>query len=82
MGGVSPISFPYATPSLQSKLPQVQQMLGLGQTDIYVVNIARMQQFLPLGACGIKVVSVDLSAEPAHPLTWRDPQLEDYHLRI
>jgi ATP-binding protein involved in chromosome partitioning len=55
--------------------PNVPQMLGLGQADVNVINTARGQQFLPLEAHGIKVMSVGLLAQPDHPLAWRGPVL-------
>ncbi|QZZ21751.1 Mrp/NBP35 family ATP-binding protein [Leptothermofonsia sichuanensis E412] len=55
--------------------PNVPQMLGLGQADVRVIDTPHGQRFLPLEACGIKVMSVGLLAEPDHPLAWRGPVL-------
>ncbi|KAM3095304.1 P-loop NTPase [Phormidesmis sp. 146-12] len=55
--------------------PNVPQMLGLGQTDVAIVDTPEGQRFLPLEAHGIKVISVGLLAEPDHPLAWRGPVL-------
>lgn len=55
--------------------PNVAQMLGLGQSTVSVVETPTGQQFLPLEAHGIKVMSVGLLAEPEHPLAWRGPVL-------
>lgn len=55
--------------------PNVPQMLGLGQSDVNVIDIPNGQRFLPLEAHGIKVMSVGLLAEPDHPLAWRGPVL-------
>ncbi|BAZ88118.1 Mrp/NBP35 family ATP-binding protein [Dolichospermum compactum] len=55
--------------------PNVPQMLGLGQSEVRVINTANGQKFLPLEAHGIKVMSVGLLAEPDHPLAWRGPVL-------
>ena len=50
-------------------------MLGLGHADVEVIETPNGQQFLPLEAYGIKVMSVGLLAEPDHPLAWRGPVL-------
>jgi ATP-binding protein involved in chromosome partitioning len=50
-------------------------MLGLGQSDVRVVDTPNGQQFLPLEAHGIKVMSVGLLAAADHPLAWRGPML-------
>lgn len=55
--------------------PNVPQMLGLGQADVQVIDTPNGQQFLPLEAHGIKIMSVGLLAEPDHPLAWRGPVL-------
>ncbi|HEY9852924.1 MAG TPA: Mrp/NBP35 family ATP-binding protein [Leptolyngbyaceae cyanobacterium] len=55
--------------------PNVPQMLGLGQSDVKVIETDKGQRFLPLEAHGIKVMSVGLLAEPDHPLAWRGPVL-------
>ena len=55
--------------------PNVPQMLGLGQSEVTVIDTANGQKFLPLEAHGIKVMSVGLLAEPDHPLAWRGPVL-------
>jgi ATP-binding protein involved in chromosome partitioning len=55
--------------------PNVPQMLGLGQTDVKVIDTPAGQKFIPLEAHGIKVMSVGLLAEPDHPLAWRGPVL-------
>jgi ATP-binding protein involved in chromosome partitioning len=55
--------------------PNVPQMLGLGHSDIQVVDTADGQRFIPLESHGIKVMSVGLLAEPEHPLAWRGPVL-------
>ena len=55
--------------------PNVPQMLGLGHSDIQVIETADGQRFIPLEAHGIKVMSVGLLAEPDHPLAWRGPVL-------
>lgn len=55
--------------------PNVPQMLGLGQSDVKVIDTADGQRFLPLEAHGIKAMSAGLLAEPNHPLAWRGPVL-------
>lgn len=55
--------------------PNVPQMLGLGQSDVQVIDTPSGGRFLPLEAHGIKVMSVGLLAEPDHPLAWRGPVL-------
>ncbi|PSB27553.1 Mrp/NBP35 family ATP-binding protein [Chlorogloea sp. CCALA 695] len=55
--------------------PNVPQMLGLGQSEVKVIETPNGQRFLPLEAYGIKVMSVGLLAEPDHPLAWRGPVL-------
>ncbi|MBF2026890.1 MAG: Mrp/NBP35 family ATP-binding protein [Oscillatoriales cyanobacterium C42_A2020_001] len=55
--------------------PNVPQMLGLGQSEVKIVDTPNGQRFLPLEAHGIKVMSVGLLAEPDHPLAWRGPVL-------
>lgn len=55
--------------------PNVPHMVGLSQSDVSVVDTPFGQQFLPLEAHGIKVMSVGLLAEPDHPLAWRGPVL-------
>ncbi|MBD2695221.1 Mrp/NBP35 family ATP-binding protein [Anabaena catenula] len=55
--------------------PNVPQMLGLGKSEVTVIDTANGQKFLPLEAHGIKVISVGLLAEPDHPLAWRGPVL-------
>jgi ATP-binding protein involved in chromosome partitioning len=55
--------------------PNVPQMLGVGQSEVQVIDTAQGQRFLPLEAHGIKVMSVGLLAEPEHPLAWRGPVL-------
>ena len=55
--------------------PNVPQMMGLGQTDVNMLDTPDGQRFLPLEAHGIKVMSVGLLAEPDHPLAWRGPVL-------
>jgi ATP-binding protein involved in chromosome partitioning len=55
--------------------PNVPQMLGLGKSEVAVIDTANGQKFLPLEAHGIKVISVGLLAEPDHPLAWRGPVL-------
>lgn len=55
--------------------PNVPQMLGLGHTDVQVIDTPTGQRFVPLEAHGIKVMSVGLLAEPDHPLAWRGPVL-------
>ncbi|MEO1068855.1 MAG: P-loop NTPase, partial [Cyanobacteria bacterium J06638_6] len=53
--------------------PNVPQMLGLGLASVQVIDTPRGQQFVPLEAHGIKLMSVGLLAEPDHPLAWRGP---------
>jgi ATP-binding protein involved in chromosome partitioning len=55
--------------------PNVPQMLGLGKSEVTVIDTPNGQKFLPLEAHGIKVMSVGLLAEPDHPLAWRGPVL-------
>lgn len=55
--------------------PNIPQMLGLGQSEVNVVETPQGQRFLPLAAHGIQVMSVGLLAEPEHPLAWRGPVL-------
>ncbi|URD51277.1 Mrp/NBP35 family ATP-binding protein [Chroococcidiopsis sp. CCNUC1] len=55
--------------------PNIPQMLGLGQTDVQVIDTPNGQRFLPLEASGIKVMSVGLLAERDRPLAWRGPVL-------
>lgn len=55
--------------------PNIPQMLGLGQTDVQVIDTSNGQRFLPLEAYGIKVMSVGLLAERDRPLAWRGPVL-------
>ena len=55
--------------------PNVPHMLGLGHADVEVIDTPEGQQFLPLEAYGIKVMSVGLLADPDHPLAWRGPVL-------
>jgi ATP-binding protein involved in chromosome partitioning len=55
--------------------PNVPQMMGLGQTDVSVLDTPNGQRFVPLEAHGIKIMSVGLLAEPDHPLAWRGPVL-------
>ncbi|MBD1845857.1 Mrp/NBP35 family ATP-binding protein [Cyanobacteria bacterium FACHB-63] len=55
--------------------PNIPQMMGLGQTEVRVIDTENGQKFLPLEAHGIKVMSVGLLAEPDHPLAWRGPVL-------
>jgi ATP-binding protein involved in chromosome partitioning len=55
--------------------PNVPQMLGLGHSDIQVIETTDGQRFIPLESHGIKVMSVGLLAEPDHPLAWRGPVL-------
>lgn len=55
--------------------PNIPQMLGLGQTDIQVINTPTGDKFLPLEAQGIKIMSVGLLAEANRPLAWRGPVL-------
>ena len=50
-------------------------MLGLGKSEVKVIDTTNGQRFLPLSAYGIKVMSVGLLAEPDHPLAWRGPVL-------
>ncbi len=53
--------------------PNVPQMLGLGQSQVRVIDTPEGQRFLPLEAHGIKLMSVGLLAERDHPLAWRGP---------
>ncbi|MEO1351227.1 MAG: Mrp/NBP35 family ATP-binding protein [Cyanobacteria bacterium J06635_15] len=53
--------------------PNVPQMLGLGQSQVRVVDTPDGQRFIPLEAHGIKLMSVGLLAERDHPLAWRGP---------
>lgn len=53
--------------------PNVPQMLGLGQSQVQVVETGAGQRFQPLEAYGIKLMSVGLLAERDHPLAWRGP---------
>ncbi len=55
--------------------PNVPQMLGLGKSEVQVIDTPKGQRFLPLSAYEIKVMSVGLLAEPDHPLAWRGPIL-------
>ncbi|MBD2679778.1 MULTISPECIES: Mrp/NBP35 family ATP-binding protein [Nostoc] len=55
--------------------PNVPQMLGLGKSEVQVIDTPNGQRFLPLQAYGIKVMSVGLLAEPDRPLAWRGPVL-------
>ncbi len=55
--------------------PNVPQMMGLGQTDVNMLDTPNGQRFLPLEAHGIKLMSVGLLAEPDRPLAWRGPIL-------
>ncbi|MDF5732925.1 MAG: Mrp/NBP35 family ATP-binding protein, partial [Rhizonema sp. PD38] len=55
--------------------PNIPQMLGLGQSDMEVINTPTGDKFLPLEAQGIKLVSVGLLAEPNRHLAWRGPVL-------
>ncbi len=55
--------------------PNVPQMLGLGKSEVKVIETPNGQRFSPLEAHGIKVMSVGLLAEPDHPLAWRGPVL-------
>lgn len=55
--------------------PNVPQMLGLGESDVQVIDTPKGQRFLPLEAYGIKVMSVGLLAERDRPLAWRGPVL-------
>jgi ATP-binding protein involved in chromosome partitioning len=55
--------------------PNIPQMLGLGQSEVQIIDTPDGQRFLPLEAHGIKVMSVGLLAEPEHPLAWRGPVL-------
>lgn len=49
----------------------VPQMLGLGKSEVKVIDTPKGQRFVPLEAHGIKVMSVGLLAEADHPLAWR-----------
>jgi ATP-binding protein involved in chromosome partitioning len=51
--------------------PNVPQMLGLGKSEVKVIDTPNGQRFVPLEAHGIKVMSVGLLAEADHPLAWR-----------
>ncbi|MGF1535150.1 MAG: P-loop NTPase [Elainellaceae cyanobacterium] len=53
--------------------PNVPQMLGLGQSNVQVIETPEGQRFTPLEAHGIKLMSVGLLAEKDHPLAWRGP---------
>jgi ATP-binding protein involved in chromosome partitioning len=53
--------------------PNVPQMLGLGQSQVQVIDTPSGQRFVPLEAHGIKIMSVGLLAERDHPLAWRGP---------
>ena len=53
--------------------PNVPQMLGLGQSQVRVIDTSEGQRFVPLEAHGIKLMSVGLLAERDHPLAWRGP---------
>jgi ATP-binding protein involved in chromosome partitioning len=53
--------------------PNVPQMLGLGQSQVRIIDTPDGQRFLPLEAHGIKLMSVGLLAERDHPLAWRGP---------
>jgi ATP-binding protein involved in chromosome partitioning len=53
--------------------PNVPQMLGLGQSQVQVIDTPSGQRFVPLEAHGIKLMSVGLLAERDHPLAWRGP---------
>lgn len=55
--------------------PNVPQMLGLGKSEVQVIDTPQGKRFLPLESYGIKVMSVGLLAEPDHPLAWRGPVL-------
>lgn len=55
--------------------PNVPQMLGIGKSEVEVINTPNGQRFLPLLAHNIKVMSVGLLASPDHPLAWRGPVL-------
>ncbi|MBD2509077.1 Mrp/NBP35 family ATP-binding protein [Nostoc muscorum FACHB-395] len=55
--------------------PNVPQMLGLGKSEVKVIDTPKGQRFVPLEAHGIKVMSVGLLAEADHPLAWRGPVL-------
>lgn len=55
--------------------PNVPQMLGLGKSEVEVIDTPNGQRFLPLLAHNIKVMSVGLLASPDHPLAWRGPVL-------
>ncbi|MEM6448187.1 MAG: Mrp/NBP35 family ATP-binding protein [Cyanobacteria bacterium P01_D01_bin.123] len=55
--------------------PNVPQMLGLGHSELSVVDTEEGDRFVPLEAHGIKVMSVGLLAEPDRPLAWRGPVL-------
>ena len=53
--------------------PNVPQMLGLGQSQVQVIDTPNSEKFVPLEAHGIKLMSVGLLAERDHPLAWRGP---------
>ena len=53
--------------------PNVPQMLGLGQSQVQVIDTPNGEKFVPLEAHGIKLMSVGLLAERDHPLAWRGP---------
>ncbi|QKQ74700.1 Mrp/NBP35 family ATP-binding protein [Nostoc sp. TCL240-02] len=55
--------------------PNVPQMLGLGKSEVKVIDTPKGQRFVPLEVHGIKVMSVGLLAEADHPLAWRGPVL-------
>lgn len=55
--------------------PNIPQMLGLGKSEVTVMDTVNGQKFLPLEAHSIKVISVGLLAEPERPLVWRGPVL-------
>ncbi len=53
--------------------PNVPQMLGLGHSEVRVIDTPEGQRFVPLEAHGIKLMSVGLLAKGDHPLAWRGP---------
>lgn len=53
--------------------PNVPQMLGLGRSQVQVIDTPDGQRFVPLEAHGIKLMSVGLLAQGDHPLAWRGP---------
>ncbi|MBD2110213.1 Mrp/NBP35 family ATP-binding protein [Nodosilinea sp. FACHB-13] len=53
--------------------PNVPQMLGLGHSEVRVIDTPSGQRFVPLEAHGIKLMSVGLLAQGDHPLAWRGP---------